>query len=123
VSPIKAPPSQALPRETPPTHAPPTPAPLGKIKGFVFKDRNGNGEQDDNEPGIANVDVVVTDSSSGESPTLTTDADGMDMAEEPPGRNVVDIVESTLLPGDEQRAVVWSRHGLVRDLPKSCRNE
>jgi hypothetical protein len=42
--------------------APPSLVATGKVSGIVFLDVNGNGEQDDGEPGIPNVDVVITDS-------------------------------------------------------------
>ena len=85
---------------TSPTDAP-TPTPTGKIKGTVFEDVNNNGVQDPDEPGIPNVDVVITESE-GNVFTLTTDETGMYMAEVPEGSTVVDIVESTLPPGAEQ---------------------
>ena len=77
--------------------------PLGKVKGIIFEDINGDGTQDSNEPGIEGVGVVVFDSS-GRALTLTTDEDGMYMADVPAGPAVTDIVESTLPPGAVQTA-------------------
>ncbi|MEP3969544.1 MAG: hypothetical protein ABJM08_11075, partial [Nonlabens sp.] len=34
----------------------------GTIEGVVYDDVNGNGTQDAGEPGLANVDVEITDS-------------------------------------------------------------
>ncbi|PQJ13191.1 SdrD B-like domain-containing protein [Nonlabens xylanidelens] len=34
----------------------------GTVSGVVFNDQNGNGIQDAGEPGLANVDVEITDS-------------------------------------------------------------
>jgi hypothetical protein len=87
-----------------PTSSPtasPTETPFGKIKGTVFEDVNSNGEQDEGEPGIEGVDVVITDSN-GDVFTLTTDETGMYMAEVSAGPTVTDIDESTLPPGYEQ---------------------
>ena len=74
---------------------------LGKLKGVVFKDENRNSMQDPGEPGISEVDVVVTDSL-GETLTLTTDDDGMYMAELPIGPASTNIDESTLPPEAER---------------------
>lgn len=71
---------------------------LGKVKGVVYEDINGNGSQDDGEPGLEGVDVVITDSLGG-TITLTTDSTGMYMADVPVGPTVTDIVESTLPDG------------------------
>jgi len=54
---------------------PPTEVPSGKNKGTVFEDLNGNGTQEDGEPGIKDVSVVVTDST-GVSQTVVTDSSG-----------------------------------------------
>ena len=64
----------------------------------MYEDTNGNGIQDQGEPGIGGVDVIITDSL-GESQTVTTDDTGMYMAEVPAGPAVVDIDEGTLPPG------------------------
>ncbi|EAS18536.1 hypothetical protein BBFL7_02626, partial [Flavobacteria bacterium BBFL7] len=47
----------------------------GTVEGLVYNDLNGNGTQDAGEPGIANVDVTITDSE-GNVTTTTTAADG-----------------------------------------------
>lgn len=41
----------------------------GRLTGIVFKDTNGNGQQDGFEPGVPNVGVNITDSS-GNSQTI-----------------------------------------------------
>ena len=103
--PTPSPTSQPTPSPTPkPTSSPtasPTPTPTGKVKGVVYEDTNGNGIQDQGEPGIGGVDVIITDSL-GESQTVTTDDTGMYMAEVPAGPAVVDIDEGTLPPGYKQ---------------------
>jgi hypothetical protein len=102
-SPTKSPTkSPTTPATTAPTKSPTVP-PTGKVKGLVFEDVNGNGEQDPGEPGIEDVDVSIFDSSGG-SQTVTTDENGMYMAVVPSGPAVVDIDEDTLPPGATQTA-------------------
>jgi uncharacterized protein (DUF2141 family) len=93
--------------------APPSLVATGKVSGIVFLDVNGNGEQDDGEPGIPNVDVVITDST-GDVITLTTDETGMYMAEVPIGSTVINIDETALPPGSEQMKLecTWPRFPL-----------
>ncbi|WP_124981883.1 Calx-beta domain-containing protein, partial [Nonlabens xiamenensis] len=67
----------------------------GIINGTVFEDTNGNGVQDAGEPGIAGVDVVVTDSN-GVPQTVTTDANGAWSAVVPAGDTTSDIDETSL---------------------------
>ena len=86
-----------------PTQAPPTPAPLGKVEGVVFEDKNGDGEQDGNEPGLKDVVVVITDSN-GDSQTVTTDEDGEYSADVPRGTTEIEIDEDTLPDGFKQTA-------------------
>lgn len=91
---------------TPASPAPtpsPTASPTGKVKGLIFRDVNGNGEKDPNEPGIEDVDVVIFDSNGGVQ-TVTTDESGMYMAVVPAGPAVIDIDELTLPPGAIQTA-------------------
>lgn len=52
-----------------------TPNQSGFISGIVYLDENNNGEQDDGEPGIADVDVEIEEFD-GSIQLLTTDADG-----------------------------------------------
>ncbi len=96
-SPTKAP--TASPTGTP--TAAPTPAPTGAVVGTVFEDTNNNGQQDPGEPGIPNVDVVITDKN-GDTQTLTTDSDGEYSTTVPAGSTVTDIAESTLPSGGVQ---------------------
>jgi uncharacterized repeat protein (TIGR01451 family) len=63
------------------------------VVGRVFLDLNGNGTQQAGEPGIANVDVVVTDSV-GTVQTVTTDAAGNFSATVEPGSTDVNVDES-----------------------------
>ena len=91
------------PTPTPPTRAPPTRAPLGKVEGVVFEDKNGDGEQDDNEPGLEDVVVVITDSN-GDSQTVTTDEDGEYSADVPRGTTEIEIDDDTLPDGYKQTA-------------------
>ncbi len=44
---------------------------LGVVEGVVFEDTNGNREQDPGEPGLEDVEVVITDSN-GDPQTVTT---------------------------------------------------
>lgn len=55
--------------------APAVCTPPATIGDFVWKDLNGNGRQDDGEPGLANVTVKLT-SSNGTVQTKTTNANG-----------------------------------------------
>ena len=71
---------------------------VGKLKGVVFEDKNGNGLPDTGELGIPGVDVVVIDST-GETFTLTTDENGMYMTDLAIGPASTNVVEGTLPPG------------------------
>jgi hypothetical protein len=114
-------PTPIAPTNPRPSGAPPSLIATGKVSGIVFFDVNGNGKQDDGEPGIPNVDVVITDST-GDVITLTTDGTGMYMAEVPIGSTVINIDEATLPPGSEQTAgtdpttVVVPEGGTATDL-------
>ncbi len=68
---------------------------LGTLSGRIFEDRNGNGLQDPEEPGLAGVEALITDSDSG-TQIVTTDADGDYGASVPPGSTTVDVDESSL---------------------------
>ena len=74
---------------------------VGRVEGVVFEDVNGNGVQDPSEPGIVDVNVIVTDSS-GVSQTLTTDENGRYRVIVSAGLAVTDIDESSLPYGAKQ---------------------
>ncbi|RYD67285.1 MAG: hypothetical protein EOP83_03115, partial [Verrucomicrobiaceae bacterium] len=63
------------------------------VTGRVFFDVNGNGTLDGGETGIANLDVVVTDSNN-VSQTVTTDGNGFWTTSVPPGATQAKILES-----------------------------
>ncbi len=46
------------------------------VSGFVYIDENGNGEQDEDEPGLEGVTVTLHEVSSNEQQRTTTDGDG-----------------------------------------------
>ena len=75
----------------------------GKVKGTMFEDRNGNGRKEPNKPGIAGVDIVITDST-GKSQTVITDNSSMYMATVSVGPTAIEIDENALPPGAEQTA-------------------
>ncbi|MDG6258011.1 MAG: SdrD B-like domain-containing protein, partial [Methanomicrobiaceae archaeon] len=58
-----------------PTPAP-KPIPKGNIGDFVWEDRNGNGIQDEGEPGIKGVEVILYDGEGTELRSRTTDSEG-----------------------------------------------
>jgi hypothetical protein len=65
----------------------------GTVFGHLYLDTNGLGTQQADEPNLANVDVVVTDSN-GDIQTITSDANGDWVAIVPPGATTADIDES-----------------------------
>ena len=65
----------------------------GSVSGSVYLDENGNGVQDPGEDGIANVDVIITDSN-GDMQTVSTDPDGNWEATVPPGTTTADVDEN-----------------------------
>ncbi|NNM28598.1 MAG: DUF11 domain-containing protein, partial [Akkermansiaceae bacterium] len=69
---------------------PPT---TGTITGHLFIDTNGNGLQDAGEPDLADVDVLVSDSTQFEQ-TVTTDSSGYWIATVPGGTTTADVDES-----------------------------
>ncbi|MEO9952738.1 MAG: SdrD B-like domain-containing protein, partial [Nonlabens sp.] len=72
------------------------------LQGLVYNDVNGNGTQDVGEPGISNVDILITDQA-GNAQTVTTDSNGAYMASiVAAGIASVDIVDSTLPTGAVQ---------------------
>ncbi|WP_461509494.1 beta strand repeat-containing protein, partial [Rhodopirellula baltica] len=66
---------------------------VGTINGQVFLDTNGDGVQDGGEPGLPNVDVVITDEF-GNSQTVSTDANGEYTASVAEGDVTVNVDES-----------------------------
>ncbi|TAE49344.1 MAG: tandem-95 repeat protein, partial [Bacteroidetes bacterium] len=65
-------------------------ATVGSLRGVVFQDLDGNGSQGAGEPGIANVDVILTNGSF--TRTVTTDANGVYTADNvPTGSVTVDV--------------------------------
>jgi hypothetical protein len=101
--PTRTPPTGAPPTGAPPTRAPPTVFSLGKVKGLVFEDINGNEVRDPGEPGISGVDLVIFDSTGG-SQTVRTNSNGRYSATVPSGPAIVDIDEETLPEGARQTA-------------------
>ncbi|MBX3010173.1 MAG: DUF11 domain-containing protein [Caldilineaceae bacterium] len=82
----------------------------GQLYGHIFEDINGNGVQDNGEPDLPNVDVIVTDTF-GVTQTVTTDGNGNYTATVPirsltalTDTATVDVVESTLPAGALQTA-------------------
>jgi uncharacterized repeat protein (TIGR01451 family) len=73
------------------------------IFGRIFEDRDGDGVQDASEPGIAGVDVHITDRL-GVALVATTDASGEYRADVPAGQTTADVDESTLPLGAVQTA-------------------
>jgi hypothetical protein len=67
----------------------------GIVSGHLYEDTNGDGTQDAGEPGLAVVDVDITDSQAG-TQTVTTDANGDYSATVPAGSTTADVVEATL---------------------------
>lgn len=60
------------------------------LAGRIYEDSNGNGTQDAGEPGIADLDVIVTDIN-GTVYTVSTDINGDWSISVPPGTATVDI--------------------------------
>jgi len=77
--------------------------PQGTVSGRVFEDVDGDGVEDPGEPGLAGIDVVVTDSLGGMQ-TLTTDGLGDYSTVVPAGATTVDVDEATLPAGAAQTA-------------------
>jgi hypothetical protein len=75
----------------------------GVLTGAVFEDTDGDGVQDPGEPGLAGVDVVVTDVLAAPT-TVTTDANGDWSATLMPGDATVDVDEASLPAGAVQTA-------------------
>jgi fimbrial isopeptide formation D2 family protein len=81
-----------------------TVGPAGTLSGVVFRDDNGNGQQDPSEPGLSSVQVKVTNPN-GFDQTVTTDAQGRyTVPGVPLGTATVSVVKSTLPPGVNQTA-------------------
>jgi hypothetical protein len=99
--PTKSPTASPTASPTKSPTAAPTPTSFGKVNGIIYWDKDGNGTQDPDEPGIPGVDIGVTDTD-GETQTVTTNESGEYMAMVPIGPAVIDIVDSTLPAGAEQ---------------------
>jgi hypothetical protein len=69
----------------------------------VFWDKNGDGTQEPDEPGIPNVDVAITDNK-GTVQIVTSDDLGLYMANVPVGPAVTDIIDTTSPEGSLQTA-------------------
>ncbi|MDJ0655199.1 MAG: SdrD B-like domain-containing protein [Xanthomonadales bacterium] len=67
--------------------------PTGTVSGHLYLDSNNNGTQDAGEPDLANVDVIITDSSGGMQ-TVTSDANGDWTATVIAGSTTADVDES-----------------------------
>jgi len=78
----------------------------GRLTGIVFKDTNGNGQQEGDEAGAPNVSVNITDSL-GNSQTVTTNENGEYKASVLAGAIVIDVDESTVLQGHILTASRW----------------
>ena len=70
------------------------------IDGTVFTDENGNGRQDENEPGIAGVTVFATHPSTGQMTNALTREDGSFHFDMPPGVFYYDVATGSLPPSD-----------------------
>ncbi|SHJ08856.1 gliding motility-associated C-terminal domain-containing protein [Mesonia phycicola] len=66
---------------------------LGELSGHMYIDANGNGVQDNTEPDLANVDIVITDFLGGNQ-TLTSDVNGDWFANVISGQTTSDIDET-----------------------------
>ncbi|MEE4271900.1 MAG: C25 family cysteine peptidase [Thermoanaerobaculales bacterium] len=64
-----------------------------QLSGRVFLDSDGDGVQDPDEPGLPNVDVVITDSQ-GNQQVVNTDAGGNYAAVVPDGDTIIDVDET-----------------------------
>ncbi|MFN8494260.1 MAG: Ig-like domain-containing protein [Caldilineaceae bacterium] len=108
------------------TIVPATP-PQGSIRGVVFDDKNGNGEQDAGETGIANVTVSLNsaaDTVTGAGITIqrqtTTNADGVyEFAQVPAGNYTLQIQAPSnfSLAGPTQITITVSQTGEVTPAP------
>ncbi len=67
----------------------------GTVTGLVFRDDNGNGTKDPTEPGIGNVDVIVTPAGGGAPITVSTNPDGTWSAPGVPAGNATVKVQTT----------------------------
>ena len=64
-----------------------------EVCGHLYLDTNGNGTQDQDEPDLANVDVIIT-ASNGDTQTVSSDANGDWCATVPPGQTSADVDEN-----------------------------
>src|SRR5690606_24982924 len=79
---------------------------FGILEGVIFNDINSDGIQDENEPGLPNVNVSITDEEILDMPravavsegVVMTDADGRYTTAIITGRKRVEVITSTLPP-------------------------
>ncbi len=77
---------------------------LGSIGDTIYHDENGNGMQDEGEPGFANVGVMLTDSS-GMTWMTSTDENGNYSFDGLPMGSYIVSVDTSTLPADKQGAL------------------
>jgi uncharacterized protein (DUF2141 family) len=75
---------------------------LGSIGDTVWRDDNGNGVQDNGEPGIPNVTMTLTDSQGGQQTTVTNGSGFYQFNDLPAGIYVIAVAPATLPPGVRQ---------------------
>ncbi len=75
----------------------------GIVAGIVYEDTNGNGMQDPEENGIANITVSIIDSE-GREYNVTTNDEGAYSQVVPTGDTVIDVDETTLPAGLEHNS-------------------
>jgi uncharacterized repeat protein (TIGR01451 family) len=73
----------------------------GQVTGHIYRDTNGNSNQDSGEPDLGGVQVVITDTF-GVAQIVTTDANGNYTATVPVGSTTADVIEATLPAGSVQ---------------------
>ena len=80
------------PSRSPAPSGSPSGSPTGTVSGHLYLDVNGNGVQDDGEPDLVGVDIVITEST-GATQVVTTDEFGNWTATVAPGETLADIDE------------------------------
>jgi fimbrial isopeptide formation D2 family protein/uncharacterized repeat protein (TIGR01451 family) len=91
----------------------------GTVTGYVYSDLNNDGVQQPNEPDLANVPVVITDSL-GHTTTVTTDANGNYQALVVPGAttaNVTDPANTRLTTGNNPQTLTVTDGGTTETTP------
>lgn len=87
------------------------------IDGTVFADENGNGRQDENEPGIAGVTVFATHPTTGQMTNALTREDGSFHFDMPPGVFLYDVGTDSLPPSDYGYQLTTGREEYRMDVP------